>query len=78
MYRDQPPCNTCAKHDCRACAWTSPLDASYSKFIHAHSVLSLLAVAARNLEAADAKPSWFEAAKTRLARIFSDLSARSH
>ncbi|QSN63628.1 MULTISPECIES: hypothetical protein [unclassified Caballeronia] len=77
MYRDQPPCNTCAKHDCRSCAWTSPLDASYRRFIHAQSVLSLLAVAARNLEAPAAKPSWFAVVKTRLARIFSDSSAHS-
>ncbi|WP_250473601.1 hypothetical protein [Caballeronia sp. GAFFF1] len=77
MYRDQPPCNTCAKHDCRSCAWTSPLDASYRRFIHAHSVLSLLAVAARNLDTPAAKPSWFEGVKARLARIFSDSSARS-
>lgn len=76
MYRDQPPCNTCTKHDCRTCAWTSPLDASYRRFIHAHSILSLLAVTAPTGEEAAVKPSRFELAMKRLAQIVSDSFVR--
>jgi hypothetical protein len=42
MTTNQPPCNTCSKHDCRSCAWTSPLDASYRSLLHSHSPYSLI------------------------------------
>jgi hypothetical protein len=76
MYRDQPPCNTCAKHDCRSCAWTSPLDASYRRFIPPRSVVSLAERPACSAENR-IEPCWLAAAARRFARLFSD-SSRPH
>ncbi|WP_244816971.1 hypothetical protein [Caballeronia sp. Lep1P3] len=75
MYRDQPPCNSCAKHDCRACHWTSPLDASYRKFVGATFGVSPLEKGARDVEEA-ALGSWLRLAARRFIQIFSDSSAR--
>ncbi|WP_250514803.1 hypothetical protein [Caballeronia sp. INDeC2] len=77
MNRNQPPCNACPKHDCRTCAWTSPLDASYRTLIHSHSMLSLVALAVKDAEPAPAKPSWLGIAGKRILKFFADLSLRA-
>jgi hypothetical protein len=77
MTRNQPPCNTCPKHDCRTCAWTSPLDASYRTLIHSHSMLSLVALSVKNTEPAPAEASWLAIAGKRILRFFSELSPRA-
>ncbi|SAK56544.1 hypothetical protein AWB78_01585 [Caballeronia calidae] len=77
MNRDQPPCNTCVKHDCRTCAWTSPLDASYRTLIRSHSLLSLVALAVNRTEPAPAEPSWLCIAGKRIVKFFSDMSPRA-
>jgi hypothetical protein len=77
MNRDQPPCNTCAKHDCRTCAWTSPLDASYRTLIRQHSALSLVALSVNSREPALAEPSWLGIAAKRILRFFSGLNPRT-
>jgi hypothetical protein len=70
MNRDQPPCNACVKHDCRACVWTSPLDASYRNFIQSHSLLSVVALDVRNDDPAPSEPSWLAIAGKRLIHFF--------
>ncbi|SAK54476.1 hypothetical protein AWB76_01994 [Caballeronia temeraria] len=77
MNRDQPPCNMCSKHDCRSCAWTSPLDASYRTLIHSHSLLSIVALSVNDAKSAPAEPSWFTIAGRRIFRFFSELSPRA-
>ncbi|SAK98100.1 hypothetical protein AWB77_05814 [Caballeronia fortuita] len=77
MNRDQPPCNMCAKHDCRACAWTSPLDASYRALLRSHSMLSLVALSVQNPEPAPAEPSWLAVAGKRIVNFFSELTLRA-
>ncbi|AQH01357.1 hypothetical protein A9R05_21220 [Burkholderia sp. KK1] len=77
MNRDQPPCNTCAKHDCRTCAWTSPLDASYRTLIRSHSMLSLLALQVNSDEPAPAEPSWLGITGKRILRFFTGMSPRA-
>ncbi|WP_321793063.1 hypothetical protein [Caballeronia sp. J97] len=77
MHRDQPPCNMCAKHDCRNCAWTSPLDASYRTLIRSHSMLSLVALSVRNPEPTPAEPSWLALACKRILKFFSDVTPRA-
>ncbi|EKS66918.1 MULTISPECIES: hypothetical protein [Caballeronia] len=74
MNRDQPPCNMCAKHDCRSCAWTSPLDASYRTLIQSHSMLSLVALSVKSAETAPAEPSWLGIACKRILKFFSQMS----
>ncbi|SAK74968.1 hypothetical protein [Caballeronia ptereochthonis] len=77
MNRDQPPCNTCPKHDCRSCAWTSPLDASYRALIRSHSLLSLVALTVKNHENAPAEPSWLGIAIKRIIKFFADIGPRA-
>jgi hypothetical protein len=77
MNRNQPPCNTCSKHDCRACAWTSPLDASYRNFIQAHSLLSVIALNVRSQEEMPSEPSWLVIVGKRLLAFFKDASPRA-
>ncbi|SAK54768.1 hypothetical protein AWB80_02021 [Caballeronia pedi] len=77
MNRKQPPCNTCTKHDCRTCAWTSPLDASYRTLIRPHSMLSLVALSVNESEPAPAEASWLAMAGKRIRKFFSDLSLRA-
>jgi hypothetical protein len=77
MNRDQPPCNTCSKHDCRTCAWTSPLDASYRTLVRSRSMLSLVALSVNNHEAGPAEPSWLGIAGKRILRFFSELVPRA-
>ncbi|SAL23931.1 hypothetical protein AWB71_01299 [Caballeronia peredens] len=77
MKRDQPPCNTCSKHDCRSCAWTSPLDASYRTLIRSHSMLSLVALTVRTSEPAPAERSWLGIAGQRIARFISAMAPRA-
>jgi hypothetical protein len=77
MNRDQPPCNICTKHDCRACAWVSPLDASYRKLVQSHSLLSLVAINVRATDAMPDEPSWIAAAGKRLARLLSSGAPRA-
>ncbi|SAL13789.1 hypothetical protein AWB74_00323 [Caballeronia arvi] len=77
MNRDQPPCNTCTKHDCRTCAWTSPLDASYRTLIRSHSMMSLVALSVNSNEAAPAEPSWLGIACKRMLKFFSELNPRA-
>lgn len=77
MNRDQPPCNTCSKHDCRSCAWTSPLDASYRALIHSHSMLSLVALTVKDQQNAPSEPSWFVIAVKRVIRFFAEMRPRA-
>lgn len=77
MNRDQPPCNTCSKHDCRTCAWTSPLDASYRTLIHSHSMLSLVALTVKGQEAAPSGPSWLGIAAKRVVKFFADMAPKA-
>ena len=77
MHRDQPPCNTCSKHDCRTCAWTSPLDASYRTLIRSHSMLSLVALTVNDKDEAPAEKSWFASAAKRILNFFSILGPRA-
>jgi hypothetical protein len=76
VNRDQPPCNTCTKHDCRTCAWISPLDASYRKLISSHSLLSIVALNVRAPEPIPGDPSWLALAGKRLARLLSKRETR--
>jgi hypothetical protein len=77
MNRDQPPCNSCSKHDCRACVWTSPLDASYRNFVRSHSLLSVIALDVRNHGQTPGEPSWLAIAGKRLIGFFKDASPRA-
>ena len=77
MNRNQPPCNTCPKHDCRSCAWTSLLDASYRTLIQSHSILSFVALAVKEAQPAPAEPGSLGAAARRVVRFFSELSLRA-
>jgi hypothetical protein len=77
MNRNQPPCNACTKHECRTCAWTSPLDASYRNFIQSHSMLSLVALDVRNHEQMPSEPSWLTLAGRAIVRFFRDASPRA-
>ena len=74
MHRDQPPCNTCAKHECSACVWTSPLDASYRSLVHSPSMLSLVALNVKNHEAAPSEPSWLGIAAKRVVKFFTGMA----
>ncbi|KMZ12666.1 hypothetical protein BHUM_03468 [Candidatus Burkholderia humilis] len=71
MNRDQPPCNTCTKHDCNTCAWISPLDASYRKLIQSHSLLSIVALNVRSPEPMPSEPSSMAAAGKCLVKFLS-------
>jgi hypothetical protein len=77
MHRDHPPCNTCTKHDCRNCAWTSPLDASYRSFFQPHSILSILATDVRSHDPMPAEPSWLGLAARRVMRFFKSCTPRA-
>ena len=77
MHRDQPPCNTCAKHECSACVWTSPLDASYRSLVHSPSMLSLVALTVKGHETAPAEPSWLGIAAKSLIRFFAGMKPRA-
>jgi hypothetical protein len=77
MNRDHPPCNTCSKHDCRSCAWTSPLDASYQRLLRSTSLITILALNPRDDTPMPSEPSWLGLATKRVLRFFTDRSARS-
>ena len=77
MNRDQPPCNTCSKDDCRSCAWTSPLDASYRALLRSRSMLSLVALIVKEQQNTPAEPSWLGIAVKRLIRFFADMRPRA-
>ena len=77
MNRDQPPCNTCTKHDCRTCAWTSPLDASYRTLLRSHSTLSIVALSVREQQNTPSEPSWLGLAVKRIVKFFSDIGPRA-
>ncbi|SPB12922.1 hypothetical protein NOV72_00226 [Caballeronia novacaledonica] len=77
MNRNQPPCNACPKHDCRTCAWTSPLDASYRTLIHSNSILSFVALSVKDTGTAPAEPSWLGIVGKRILKFFSDPSLRA-
>jgi hypothetical protein len=53
-------------HDCRTCAWTSPLDASYRTLIPPRSMLSLVALSVNGNDPAPAEPSWLAMAGKRI------------
>jgi hypothetical protein len=69
VNRNQPPCNTCSKHDCRSCAWTSPLDASYRKLVESHSLLSIVTLSVRPADRMPHEPSWLGIAFKYLAGL---------
>jgi hypothetical protein len=77
MNRDQPPCNSCSKHDCRACVWTSPLDASYRNFVRSHSLLSVIALDVRKHGPMPGERSWLVIALSRLIAFFRNTSPRA-
>lgn len=77
MHRDQPPCNTCTKHECRNCIWTSPLDASYHNLLRSTSLISILALAAGQRTPTPSEPSWLSIAAKRLVDFFKDNSPRA-
>lgn len=77
MNRDQPPCNTCSKHDCRTCAWTSPLDASYRTLLRSHSALSIVALSVTEQQNTPSEPSWLGLAAKRIIKFFSDIGPRA-
>jgi hypothetical protein len=64
-------------HDCRTCAWTSPLDASYRTLIPPRSMLSLVALSVNGNDPAPAEPSWLAMAGKRIRKFFSDVSLRA-
>jgi hypothetical protein len=76
MNRDQPPCNTCAKHDCRNCAWTSPLDASYQRLLRSTSLISILALTPRDTTPMPSEPSWLALAGKGACQLLKDVFAR--
>jgi hypothetical protein len=71
MTRNHPPCNSCANHDCRACAWTSPLDASYRNFVRPNSPTSLITVNVHRNQSTPSEPSWFALVVRYVAKFFS-------